>query len=720
MIQIFVWKKSGSGAGVKRQLYVPADTSFNIIISNPLFSDFGTFSYPLTIPYEDNKHIFDFPGDGDSTKKSFSFELFQNYELFLQGDVEVVNALGIEIYLKAGKSSYTSILKSSFLDDKIGGHFWDEFRPADFVGSLNAIYPAFSFVAAPITTKDRLYNDYNFDDNSISSPCPATYVKHILIRIIEVFELDLAKDDLAEFSDFNRLSIWCAKNRITYFGDGDANMASWMPHISAFDLLKDLQSFGILLYFNPFLYQAELLLYKNIINAEPTDWSDKFVRSEHFDSLNPKRVKLSFKGEDDDILNPDQYDVPPARTVYGSLANLPDPNDFSTASPDEVDEIWLFQETAAHRRFFRRKSANPDRGPLYKQASIFDTDGLFLKTTTTTVGGVSYNEIDALAGQLGQEYSNQTFSSIQPNLINAYAFRVLEGELLRTMSLTTWIKSSSTTDAKLHIELRLLRDGEYTTIATHVENVKNTTYEYKSFYLRTAQPITLTGDDRLIMRLSCLSIFSRIITIASRREENDMDFFPFVRLDPDFYEWREVSALGALEAGFASSETEEIPVVGSIPINDLVQMGGGLFEIPVSSMDAKDVQPDFAYVIYRGKKKEVSYPNTKDGGYFNFDNRDIKSASFDTVASLPTPNVKLRWREEAGILEGALYDFVTHKAFKYREKRTVFKLKFTDLLNHKIYKPVRVDGVVSYIKSISIPVHMTRGIGDSTVDLISK
>lgn len=210
------------------------DTSINIEMTSPLWNESGSFSYPFTIPYEANRHIFnsaELP-ESDINLKSFreSFELYVDGIGLLFGDVictgdEIdLDDDSIELELRAGNASLNDAIEGKTLRDldysdiDLGEYIERLTDPRsnekmisikEYVNET-AVYPAKEYCNIPILA------NYKDGDNTkgiclsarraCSSPC--FFILSLFKRIFRFaqFAYDESKDcALMEVEDFKRM-----------------------------------------------------------------------------------------------------------------------------------------------------------------------------------------------------------------------------------------------------------------------------------------------------------------------------------------------------------------------------------------------------------------------------------------------------------------------------------------------------------------------------------
>ncbi len=216
-----------------------ADTSISIDMTSPLWNDSGSFSYPFTIPYEANRHIFhaaDMPAS-DVNLKTFrkNFELYVNDMGLLYGDVVCsddyidTESDSISLELRSGNATFDDSIDGKSLRDidlgeEVGlgklytyiiwsGVFFDHTKLLEYKLHINEnnIYPAALYCNIPVIAN----NEKSTSERKgivmsarriFSSPC--MFALYVLKKIMQYnsYAFDEQNDcDLYHIEDFKRL-----------------------------------------------------------------------------------------------------------------------------------------------------------------------------------------------------------------------------------------------------------------------------------------------------------------------------------------------------------------------------------------------------------------------------------------------------------------------------------------------------------------------------------
>jgi hypothetical protein len=740
MISIYVWNKLTPDN--RHLLHLPDDGNMTLKMSNPFVNDLGTFSYPLTIPYEENKHIFEFPGDGETQEKEFEFDYNIGGELFLQGVVDIIDAEGIEISLRSAKSSVAAQLKSSYLDEAIAGQSWGQRdHESEFEDANTGCYPEYDYCVPPIKNESEIINEmmqirpdpyssdfvYELNPDKVS---PAVYVRYVIDRVVDVLGFVRDINKLNDFPDINRLFLFSARSNV------DDDYSSWLPHITAHDFLKAMEHrFGWFVFFYPNKKYCDILPADYLFSLTPITWTSKFVAKTDIESYLKKTIVLTQDGEPDDIVNTDDL-IPDVE--YNDFSELPD----LTPQPTEEDDSILYAYEDSGKdyiakvgnedpRFFKKELLTPETSFPHNEPDLQSQYGIYISKDqqTAIVGHEYYFPTTERPTGTPIEVSNSNTAANQLNEIMQAAFPYPselnmspnEAYFSQTVGVTVHVKVNSSAPVSFICELKTLIGDRLLGHKEVILDRDGTEYEIVKVVFRVSRKQYLSGSDRLLLYMYAkASDAGRVITVKFGGLD-DTKTFPIAShlwIDPSMFYWKEIGPMGEYKYG-DKAESEEIKPDGEVMRNVVAPMHG-LFEMPFTTMKREVTQKDFAFSIFRGL--QAGQYNTMEGkqvGYANFDTKDLSLADYSNYINGPAPQLSLRWRGNDGIVKKMYENLLFYRRHRWRKVTMTLKLSVADIAYMPIYQPVLIGSQTYIISELSIPINIKKGIQPVTAELLT-
>lgn len=212
-----------------------ADTSISIEMTSPLWNDSGSFSYPFTVPYAANRHIFnaaDVPAS-DVNLKTFrkSFELYVDGIGLLYGDVICTSDYietdddTIDLELRSGNANFDDAIDGKSLRDidmgedlymgKLFYYFFDDFIVGTYANTFevvvneNVTYPSKIYCNIPIVAANKENNNKGIAMSAHRVyTSPNIFALYVLKKIMQFsnYMYDETSDcELFGIEDFKRL-----------------------------------------------------------------------------------------------------------------------------------------------------------------------------------------------------------------------------------------------------------------------------------------------------------------------------------------------------------------------------------------------------------------------------------------------------------------------------------------------------------------------------------
>lgn len=213
------------------------DSKISIDRTSPIWNDSGTFSYPFTIPYESNRHIFgllSLPEDNVKIDNiDYDFELYSDGILLLKGIIDIDEdeiSDSIPMKLMSGTSSFNDIIqdlncndipvKDKIIIGKVPLKLWWDFNfmdkyytemffylpTADFTimdTNVSIPYPDKKFCNVQIVTSNNNIGEYNRPNSGI-----CFYLLYFLDCLFEYTGINLLKNSMLNYEDFKRLAFF--------------------------------------------------------------------------------------------------------------------------------------------------------------------------------------------------------------------------------------------------------------------------------------------------------------------------------------------------------------------------------------------------------------------------------------------------------------------------------------------------------------------------------
>ncbi len=670
-------------------LYLKESTKIRMTMVNPLFSDAGLFSYMVRVDRDRNETFFAHYNAIDAGEETaLTFRLIVGGEPFAEGDVVVTDSSDTEsivFYLKSGNSSAAAFFQNTYLDETgIFGYI----SRSGVTYSLNGCYPQYPAVATPVKVKEDVFNYFDFESGSVKMDrydhcCPAVYLRHIIDKTINHLGFLKVRDDFSLFNDFNRLALFTPKK------DGirsDQNIIRHlMPHRTLQYLKEEiLKRFNMAIYLSPYTNEAEIIHIDTVFNLPPIDITNKFKGYGKIAPPAEKPLLMTHEGEKDDLLTPEEIEERYNRLIQtvNEMSELPEQSDY-------------IYKVSGINRYMKCEKVDPENDLM---------GGYYLKKSTVSYAGESFYEIlQSYLGEFSKTETNSITTADTDNHIAQFIYPQLKGEVTTSYYQEVNCKVDSGS-ADLIIEIFVRNDaGSEDVLTRHTATVDWTTMQSHKYLFRLPASATLTETNRMGVRFySRAATAGRTITIefSGVHQDGGGEMECYTAIDYPFYQWREIGICGNYRYGSQDKKPEEFKSETPVLKNDLVQMGGYLFEMPVCDITPENVQKDFAWIIYRGKGMD-ELTGSVYAGYSNFDWLNLsKEAYANDMQGGGVLDLSLRWTGPHGLVDTL---WKKRLLWERHYKRPVrLKLDYTthDLTTNKPYHPVMVNNMVYLLDKI--------------------
>lgn len=728
MLKILVKEKNTTDAW--ESLYLPENIEFTYKLTNPALTDMGDFSYPITVNYELNKHIFKFPSEGEWIDREFEFQLYFGEDRFIVGDVEIINADGIEFFLKSGNSAVSNVLNDSFLDDQINGKSWGEEtpRPSGYFFGKAAAYPNANYCTPVIQGDDYFifnkahyfYTTLGLEKNTI---CPAVYVRYLMNRIIWGLDYNKDKDAMEDVSDLNRLYLFSARTPgINY------DYKDWMPHISVMEFLRSIRErFGFFISFDFPTKTASINSVNHLLSKPSVDFTDKLIEIKHSERYRKKTILLSNNdaADDDDLINIDSIIHKAEIKSELPIAN-PIIYPYVEEDSDEGSLIKINQGDG-FRVFKKIEIKGKDKHAYFSKES---PELEFIANKTTP------NPPDEGVASVISTSLSSPWSYISPNIYFLARFNI-SPEIMSAVDELTVLKTivdikKNAGNTKLIVVLSapMAENSQNfnpfnSLIAFSSLDIKNSSFETKSILFRIRE-VRISRNNR-----GCaLSFFSYhenssnkiSIRFGGTSAASGVGSIPsHVILEPTYFEWKEIGRIGNFKTGEKTEPDEETKPAGAILTNKYINTPG-YFETPFFSGKPEEKQEKFGFSILRGVVKEPLFLDinfTREEFIFSsFDKKTIDQKEFALSEYGSDLSLTLRWREPEGIVSNFLSNHLMDRQHKFRPVTALLNFTYFDLITFDITQPVMLNSQRYLFEELSLPIS-NKGIGEVTAELVT-
>lgn len=744
MLKLTIYHSGNNG----NQARLRKNTKISFKYQNPMFGEAGLFSYLIKVNRDENNYIFNYAGSMDSVEaKNLTFKLEIGTDVLAEGDVVLTDGTGdkyIEFYLKSGSSSVAYFLQNTLMYNTSiwGSH--------DYYGieeeTLNGIFPDYPICVPSIYNEDDDYinNEYDPDAGVIIKQTPAVYVRYLLNKLISGLGFVKENDALAAIPDANRLALWSPVYNTS------ASIRHCLPAIYIQDFLDDLKArFNISVFFSPFNYVAEIINIADCLLLEPTDWDDNF--KSWTKNEDPEEKELLFTQEaadsDDDILSENDL-----------LEELEDDNvTLHTVADWEALQNESYSSTVyveSLKRYFKSKTVDPGNSLYvantdsanYEKMFVFSNDTEEYPVDSATTDEQTYYKVDYWSeSDFEEEIINASTDADTENLIAQFIFPDLEGEITKSFGFQAYLNvlaDSSYLISRLFV-INKAGDSE-TEIGYNAALVSNTSKLLTSISFEVSQDAELLPDsdsaggndaNRLVLRLYSKSEYS-----GAQIELNIGAYWlspSYVYIDPPMEYWREINMLADYRYNEYNQDKEDADGYDALIVdvdpdpdttfkpnsilskNELVRMQGYLCEMPVTSLSKKSSsdQNDFEYVLFRGMRRDEQ-EGLKYAPYANFDILDLNKEDYSNKLLDPvTPSLTLAWHGEKGLIQQFWKNRLYWESYFKRGAQCELELSVNDIINHKIYKPFKVDGVRCVIDVLSFDINENGDVDNCKADV---
>lgn len=333
-LKIFWSEKDGS----KHQEWavLPKEIKISIERNSPIFNESGTFSYPFSIPYDDNRHIFGELKLPESERRideqEYTFELYCKGIFLFMGDIsikegEINESIGLQ--LRSGNNTFMNKIADMNCrnveqaeDVIIGENEYvkiEDGRPSGsregywrkiYNSNVAIAYPEANYcnvriIGNPTTitedNKEKIY--VPIKEPSDSGIC--FYVMYLLECVFTMFRIGITKNEMGDYEDFMRLAFFVTSRKIkTKVIDSEhenllATSANF-PNIYVQEVIEALKNaFGIVFINDEFSSNVSIKLLKNILlNHEVQVLNGKIINVDKINE-NKKNIIVKYGSGDD-------------------------------------------------------------------------------------------------------------------------------------------------------------------------------------------------------------------------------------------------------------------------------------------------------------------------------------------------------------------------------------------------------------------------------------
>ena len=683
------------------------DSTITFKLNNPLVSELGLFSYPLTVPYQENKHVFNFPGEGNATPENYDFELFIGSERFIDGEVQIVNAHGIELYFKSGSSSVASLLRSTCLDEPLNGNSYGQFIDQDDLAAqkqaaLAGKYPLFNFASPVIKTPEKIEQRVCF------------YLRFLLRKVVSNLGYLIEQDQSLIVEDFNRLFLFANKRfipRVSVIPYTD-----YLPHISVYDFLKDVQNrFNLFIYISPFNRKAYILLLDTVMDAEASDWSPKFIENEDYEKYDIRNISFENKGEDEDVLT--DQDI--QEIIYTNTADSPQEFKYIIDKQPLEEIIYLLN---SNNRVYK--------GTRYSPSQSFPDDYYLRKSTFSSVWktmGIGYS------GEYSESATNTGTNADSLNLIRQFAFPEWEGVVNDVVYLNLWAKKDQPGDYRLIGILYESTDQDAEILAFCEVPIVDTDELQRRLVLFLNRKAELETTSRMALKIfeyHPSGVAAGTITIkyggveygtGLRRES-------LLLVDRGWFKFREYGLIGNFTTPTeVTKETFEYKPTGRILTNTIDKWSGMTYPMAETNLKREKQPKEYAWSIHRGLINNELFRHKSIESQFGdhcpfacYDDKDGFHNDYqDRLINNDPPTLSLRWSGANGLINRCFSKTLPWKRYFSRKVTKRLSLSVNDIINTDLYKPVKIGSQKYLISELSIPIKANGNIGEVTAELLT-
>jgi hypothetical protein len=314
-------------------LYFEPGTKVSIQVNNPIFSNYGSYTLPLSIPLEQNRKTFGFPdrlGMASVRKRIDGYVFIGNNQIDC-----VILLLNVSTSIRISITFYDSII--NYLNKSISlkelnipnvniGPIADT---QDYLeDTLTKSYPERIFNCFPIapnpnnpgTWTDYEINKWAHTDMSLPDPhikygfynlltiIPFLYVSYAIDKIMEQVGKHVTINQFKIDAELNSLVIvHLNRKSLILTPDGmEVDVNILMPNVTASVFFKRLWStFGVKIVSSIFQSNAKIILVKNIFNQMPVEDLTNYVSSEK--TIDYSAINTGLKFVPDFSVNDDYY-----------------------------------------------------------------------------------------------------------------------------------------------------------------------------------------------------------------------------------------------------------------------------------------------------------------------------------------------------------------------------------------------------------------------------
>lgn len=387
---------------------IDASNSISIEMTSPLWNDSGSFSYPFTVPYKANRHIFNAAEvpESDVNLKNFrkSFELYVNGVGLLYGDVICTSDYidtdedAIELELRSGNANFDDAIDGKSLRDI-------DFKEDVYLGKLdyyfltvndtrveyqmqineNEIYPVKNYCNIPIVANNKESTSERKGvaiSASRIATSPNIFALYVLKKIMQFsnFSYDEENDcELYHIEDFKRMILL---NMLFKYKQSDAHVVNGyqyyyslyatseaLPDIDMSTFIESFKNaFGMRIISDNRLQKNRVVLLRSIFRSnEVIDLNVKHtysVRKEHvsFDGL-----RLKYSTDDGEEFSYDDYSFVKDYDNYESILN--EWTGWNETKKEEDNVLKISKDTG---NFFRTRvdKSSFDKAALFEVAQF--------------------------------------------------------------------------------------------------------------------------------------------------------------------------------------------------------------------------------------------------------------------------------------------------------------------------------------------------------------
>lgn len=322
--------------------------------TSSLWNESGSFSYPFTIPYKENRHIlgiFDLPeSNARLNEYKSNFELYCGGLLMLSGICNLKSdeiSEYIEITLGSGKNSFYDSLSDlncrevTQSEDVVIGkleavtgesrNYWQ----STYIYNTDIPYPNRKFcnvnvimnpVTATVNGVETTTQAIGLYNRAYSGVC--YFMLYFIDCLFTQFGISITKNEMLNLEDFKRMAFFSTRCDFTYKASSESShnyvaTSKNFPDETVKNVLTSIQNaFGVRFIYNEINNTCEICFIKNILTNNTVRELDVKVQNINKVQIAPPYVILSFGEEDDTTFKYDNYDNAKVIADYNELVDL--------------------------------------------------------------------------------------------------------------------------------------------------------------------------------------------------------------------------------------------------------------------------------------------------------------------------------------------------------------------------------------------------------------